>query len=273
MSTIGLFIPGVLNHDYLGEVFQGVSDTAQQHRCSLLTSIQNPTRQDDIARLLPRCDGVVMVVPHDFAHLLDLCRESGIPSALIDFPVAQRVDDLLTVEVTNREAMIEVVQHLVSLGHRRIGFITGSMEHGAGVQRLLGYQQALEAAGIVYEPSLVVNGGWVQPTSFLAARKLLELESPPTAIAASCDASAFGVYQAAHERGLEIGRQLSVTGFNDGSQAAAASPSLTTVRQPAYGLGQTAVEMLIQQIEGVPLPERHVRLKTELIIRQSTGSV
>ncbi len=275
MPTIGVVIPGVINHDYLGEVFRGVADTAKQHRYSLITSIQNPIRQDDLTHLFGRggCDGAVMVIPHDYVHIVDVCRRSGRDCVLIDYPVAQDVADLPTVEVTNREAIREVMRHLIGLGHRRIGLITGGMVQAAGRQRLLGYQDGLSEAGIAFDPSLVVNGEWVQTVSYTAAMQLLQLTPRPTAIVASSDLSAFAAYRAARELGLEISRDLSVTGFDDIRLATSVSPPLTTVRQPMYQLGQTAVEMLIARLEGQPIPELHVRLNTELIIRQSTGPV
>ncbi|HVU12135.1 MAG TPA: substrate-binding domain-containing protein [Phototrophicaceae bacterium] len=273
MPTIGVVISGIISHDYLGEVFRGVADTAKQHRYTLITSIQNLTRQDDLTHLFGRggCDGAVMVIPHNYEHMVEVCRRSGRDCVLIDYPRPQEVDDLPTVGVTNRAAIQGVVRHLVGLGHRRIGMITGGMVHSAGLQRLLGYQDGLAEAGIPFDPELTAGGEWSQPVVYAAAKELLQLSPRPSAIVASSDLGAFAVYRAARERGLEISRDLSVTGFDDNRLASAVAPPLTTVRQPTYELGKTAVEMLIARLEGQPLPELHVRLNTELIIRQSTG--
>ena len=145
------------------------------------------------------------------------------------------------------------------------------MEHASAQQRLQGYQDGLAAAGIPFDANLVADGDWMEARGYEAARTLLQLEQPPTAIVSSCDLSALGAMHAARERGLKIGTQLSVTGFDDIKAAATVSPPLTTVRQPMYQMGKLAVEMLIKRLDGETLPELHERMDTELIIRQSTG--
>ena len=273
VGTIGVLIPGVVNHDYLGEVYRGIADTAKQHRHSLLTSIQNPTRHDDLAHFLGPggCDGVIMVIPDNYVHLVDLCRQYQRECVLIDYPLETGVDDLPTIECTSREGILSAMQHVLALGHRRIGFISGDLSHRIARERYQGYREALEAAGIAEDPALLASGPW-SPTDFLtAARQLLQVEPLPTAIVASSDFMAYAVYQAARERGLEIGRQLSVTGFDDIRLASTISPLLTTVRQPMYQMGQTAVELLTRRLNGQPIEALHVRLPTELIVRQSTG--
>jgi len=274
VPTIGVMIPGVINHDYLGEVFKGVADTAKQHRCSLLTNIQNPSRQDSLTHFLGRggCDGVVMVIPHNYERLVEVCREYQRECVLVDYPATSGVDDLPSVSVTNREGILSGMRHLLALGHQRIGFITGRMDGAAAQERYEGYRQALEEAGIAYDPALVVDGGWLHVLSYRGTQALLQLDPPPTAIMASCDVSAAAAYQATHERNLTVGKDLSIVGFDDVRMAMTLTPPLTTVRQPMYQLGKTAVEMLLQRLSGQTLPELHVRLETELIIRQSTGA-
>ena len=273
MARIGVVIAGVILHDYLGEVFRGVADTAKQNGYSLLTSIQNPRRHDNLAHLFApgTCDGVVVVLPYNSNEVIDQCRATGREAVLIDY---EREEDALlfpTVEPTNRAGMLSIMQHLIDLGHRRIGFISGEDRSQAGRERLAAYREALQTAGIGYDPGLVGDGRWTQQPSYLVAKELLLKPEPPTAIAASNDASALGAIQAARELGLEIGRQISITGFDNIRTAAQTTPPLTTVHQPVYALGQTAVEMLVTLLKGETLPERHVRLSTELIIRQSTG--
>lgn len=273
MHTLGVILPGILYHDYLGEVFRGVADTTKQHQYALLVSIQNRIRQDNLAPLLEddNCDGVIAVAPYNFSHILELCRQHQRPYALVDYPVGENIDGVITIEAKNRAASREVVEHLLALGHRRIGHIGGSLITASGQDRLDGYLDALQAAGIDYDPALVGQGNWEQQAAYNAARTMLELPQPPTAIAAACDLSAFGVMQAGRQLGLEIGRQLSVAGFDDIRGAVSSKPPLTTVHQPIYAMGKTAVELLIRQLRGETLPELHIQLDTELIVRQSTG--
>ena len=273
MLTLGVIITGILNHDYLGEIFRGIADTTKQHQAELLVSIQNRTRQDNLAPLLEgnTCDGVIIVAPYRFVPILELCRQHHRPYALIDYPVGENIDGVITVEAKNCEAVQDAMVHLFKLGHRRIGFITGALTTACGQQRLQGYQDALSAAGIAYHPALVGDGKWEQQSAYASAKTILALEHPPTAIVASCDLSAFGVMQAARDAGLAIGKSFSVIGFDDIRGAASSTPPLTTIRQPIYPMGKKAVELLIQQLRGEVLPEIHVQFDTELIIRQSTG--
>ena len=129
-----------------------------------------------------------------------------------------------TVSSTNREGIQSVMQHLFALGHTRIGFISGGQESATGRERLAAYREALETAGIGYDPALVRNGNWTQQPSYLVAKELLQRSEPPTAIAAACDASALGVVQAARELGLEIGGQISITGFDNIRIASSMTP-------------------------------------------------
>jgi LacI family transcriptional regulator, galactose operon repressor len=273
VSTIGVVISGVIIHDYLGEVFRGIADTAKQHGYSLITNIQNQRRRDNLGHLLaPRvCDGVIVVLPYNAPEVMDQIRASGRECVLIDYAREEDAEHFPTVLSANREGILSVMQHLFALGHTRIGFISGGQESATGRERLESYREALQTAGIAYDPTLAREGHWAQQASYAVAKELLQLPEPPTAIAASCDASALGAIQAARELGLEIGTQLSITGFDNIRVASSVTPPLTTVHQPIYQLGQTAVEMLDKLLNGETLPKRHVRLPTELVVRQSTG--
>ncbi len=273
MRTIGVVTPGILPQNYLGEIFRGIADTIKQYRAALVVSVQNPSRADDLEALFSTggCDGIITVVPHSYANFLELCRAYHCEVVQIDYLADADVDDLPTVETNNREAMSGVVEHLLSLGHRRIGFITGKLEHASARQRLRGYQDALVAAGIPFDPTYVGEGDWEYPRGYAIAQGFLALEPRLTAIVASDDLSATGVIHAARQRGLQVGQDLSVTGFDD--IKIAASIGLTTVRQPMYEIGRSAVNLLMKRLDGESIPELHVILPTELIIRQSTGRV
>ncbi len=271
MTTIGVAIPGVLSQNYLGEVFRGIADTSKQHRASLLVSIQNPTRSDDLDQLFGTrgCDGVITAVPHRYMYVLEQCRLHGREVVQIDSPTEANTDGQITVQVNNREALISIMAHLIALGHRRIGFVTGRLEDLSAQQRLQGYRDGLAAAGISFDPALVWEGDWTYKRGSEVAEQVLDFEPRPTALVASDDVLAMSVANSARRRGLVIGRDLSLTGFNDDRMAG--STGLTTVRQPMYELGKTAVELLLKRLNGEPIPEPHVTLLTELIIRQSTG--
>ncbi len=271
MTTIGVAIQGVLPQNYLGEVFRGIADTSKQHRAALMVSIQNPTRSDDLNQLFGAhgCDGVIMVLPHNHTKVLAACRQHGREVVQIDPPVDAEIEGQLTVEAANREATLSVMEHLLALGHRRIGFMTGELIRSSARQRLQGYRDALDAAGIPFDPAWVWEGDWTYARGYALAQQFLNFQPRLTALVTSNDLSAMSVAYAARQRGLELGRDLSVTGFNDVKMAG--TLGLTTVRQPMYELGKTAVELLIKRLNGEPIPELHVTLPTELIVRQSTG--
>ncbi len=271
MTTIGVTIPGVVPQNYLGEVFRGIADTSKQHRASLMVSIQNPTRSDDLDQLFGAhgCAGVITAVPYRYLYVLEQCRLHGREVVQINSPTDADLEGQLTVQVNNRAAIIGIMAYLVALGHRRIGFITGRLQDLSAQQRLQGYRDGLAAADIPFDPALVWSGDWTYAGGADVAERLLKVEPRLTAVVASDDAAAMGVANAARSHGLQIGRDLSLTGFNDSRMAG--TIGLTTVRQPMYELGRTAVHLLLKRLNGEPIPEPHVVLPTELIIRQSTG--
>ncbi len=158
---------------------------------------------------------------------------------------------------------------LFSIGHRRIGFISGTMDFGCAQERLAGYEAALKDHGITIDPNLVCEGDFLQPQGYHCTQQLLSLATPPTALFVSNDVMAFGAMEAARERGLHIPADLSIIGFDDIPQAAHVHPALTTVRQPLEEMGRSAANLLLKYIAH-PLAEvERIELPTELIIRES----
>lgn len=273
-GTIAVVIPGAVVGDYIGEVVRGTNAAAEKNGCALALHIENAAKEEDVVRLLesPTCLGMILVVPNNYEALLALCEQYNREYVLVDHQEDDVPDNVLTVEVKNRESIVQVMNMLFDLGHRRIGFITGRLEVASARQRLQGYEDALASAGIPFDPLLVAEGDWLHPRAYAMAQVLLNLEEPPTAIVASNDLSAFGAMQAAVERGLVVGKDISITGFDDIDMAATVTPSLTTMRQPMFRMGETAVEMLIKRSRGEKVSRRHVRFDAELILRQSTSA-
>lgn len=165
------------------------------------------------------------------------------------------------------QAADDLTTYLIGLGHQRIGFIIGSPDHMASDQRHLGYRKALYRARIAYEPALVHQGNFDFASGATAARALLALDIPPTAIFASNDDMAAGVLAQAHGAGLDIPAQLSVAGFDDTALASLVWPPLTTIRQPVREMAYTAAQLLLGP-EGDVV---HKRLDYELVARASTA--
>jgi len=205
------------------------------------------------------------------AQLVQL-RSAGIPLVVID-PANTPPPEIPSVGATNWQGGLAATEHLLSLGHRRIGAITGPIDYLCSLARLDGYRSALERAGAQFDPALVRYGDFHHEGGFARAVELLDLPEPPTAIFAGSDQQAFGVYEAARQYGLRIPEDLSVVGFDELPVARWASPPLTTVRQPLAEMGNVAAQMLGELIEGVPLRSTRVELSTELIVRESTAAL
>ena len=217
-------------------------------------------------------DGVILVTSELTTAQLEQLRGAGLPLVVVD-PVNPPPPDLPSVGATNWAGGLAATEHLLGLGHRRIGAITGPGEYLCSRARADGYRSALEREGIGFDPDLVRNGDFRHEGGFQHGRELLDLADPPTAIFAGSDQQAFGVYEAARQHGLRVPQDLSVVGFDDLPVARWVSPPLTTVRQPLAEMGLAAAQMLGELIDGLPLPSTRVELATELIVRESTAPV
>jgi LacI family transcriptional regulator len=165
----------------------------------------------------------------------------------------------------------QATEHLLALGHRRIGAIAGPAGWYATEERLIGFRSALAGAGILLDPDLVVHSDWRIPRGTDAARELLALPDPPTAIFGFNDNVAIGAMHAARERGLALPDDLSIVGFDDTTQAGIVTPRLTSVSQPLAEMGRMGVSLLIRILEGQRVDALRMELSTKLVTRQSTA--
>ncbi len=272
-NTIGVAIPGTVIGDYIGDVVHGIREAVERRGSSLVLYVETTSNEGDLLQMVgpDGCDGIIAIVPNDYERLLDLCQTYQRPHVLVDYQGEDDLSGAMSVEVNNWQSIIHVMSHLFDLGHRRIGFITGRMDHASARQRLAGYLDALDSAGLARDDGLIGEGTWFHEGGYQCARDLLALDAPPTAIVASNDLMAFGAVQAAREAGLRIGVDLSITGFDDIAMASTVSPALTTVRQPSYDMGEAAVDLLFRRGVGEQIAQPHVQMETELVIRDSTG--
>lgn len=175
-----------------------------------------------------------------------------------------------TIEADNVAGARAATQHLIDLGHRRIGHVRGRTDLVSARQREQGYREALHAAGIDFDPALVRVGGYRASDTTDAAKELLQLPDRPTAIFAANDLSAIRVLEIAAELGLHVPDDLSVVGFDNIPEAANAIPPLTTVAQPLQQMGAEAVRLLLALIDGL-VTEEHIRFPASLVMRSSTA--
>jgi DNA-binding LacI/PurR family transcriptional regulator len=162
------------------------------------------------------------------------------------------------------------LEHLIKLGHRRIGIIRGSLDSSVTVERMEGACRALTSYGISPEDDLVFAGDYLKGTGYEAARRFLSLPKPPTAIFSLNDYMAFGVYDALMEQGIRVPEEMALIGFNDIELASLKMVGLSTISQKKYTLGSMAVRRLMERIEGAQAGREWI-LEPELIIRKSCG--
>ncbi|WP_299960237.1 LacI family DNA-binding transcriptional regulator [uncultured Modestobacter sp.] len=163
------------------------------------------------------------------------------------------------------------VEHLLELGHTRIGMITGRSDLMSAQQREQGYREAMTAAGLPVDETLMPSGGFEPALSRLAARELLSRADRPTAVFAANDLSALATLEVARELGIDVPGELSVVGFDNIPESVLAEPSLTTVQQPIRRMGQEATEMLLALISGEDVHDLDRTLSTSLVLRSSTA--
>jgi len=195
--------------------------------------------------------------------------ELEIPTVRVG-PITDKVNGII-VEIDDFRASMELTQHLLDLGHKRIGFIRGKEDQAATEVRYKGYCFALEAEGIAVDPELVLRGQFDFKSGLEGGDAFLSMESPPTAIFASNDDMAAGVVTAAMKRNLKVPNDLSVVGFDDSDVAVRMWPPLTTVSQPLQMLGEVAITNLVEGFKNdSDKPKKKIVLDHELIIRDTT---
>lgn len=270
---VGLLVPD-LGTGYIGEIVRGIDRELERVHYDLMlyTTHRRRAKEASYASALSGglADGLLLVLPRDPAAYLSVLRQRNFPYVLIDHHGIDRTGP--AVGATNWQGAYDATHYLIGLGHRRIGFITGTLDMACSTERLDGYQQALRDADLGVSEAYVRVGDFHQPGGYLCASELLALAEPPTAIFASNDVMAFGVMEAVRERGLHIPSDISIVGFDDIGQAANVHPPLTTVRQPLEEMGRTATRMLIELIENPQQPITRTELATELIVRGSCRS-
>lgn len=272
--TIGMVIPltSYFSDPFFMELLSGVGRKASEYGYDLLLSAQQPGEEELSAyrRMVAssRIDGMVVArVGQDDPRIAYL-QEAHHPFVAFGRSNAGHYP---FIDVDGTAGMRAVVHHLVRLGHTRIALILPPLELAFANARREGYLQGLRSANLEPDPALMVQGDLTQESGYAAAQALLDLPQPPTAIAACNDMMAIGAMRAIQERGLQVGRDIAVTGFDDVLEASRTIPPLTTVRQPIYAIGQQATEMLIQVIRHKPLETPQVLLTPQLIVRESCG--
>jgi DNA-binding LacI/PurR family transcriptional regulator len=274
--VLGLLIPydpdQLFADPHLLDLIRGVEATANEHDYTVLLSTAH--RPDDPGSAYSRAlrsryvDGIIVLEGAGLEQVTHELRQQRTPWIVNGYsldgsnaPCVHADDPAITAVLT---------QHLLDLGHRRIGVIGATPRPRAFDERLRGFHEALARHNVGFDPTYYVEGDMSTVSGEHAAARLLALPDRPTAIWALNDRMALGALQAAVERGLRVPDDLSIAGFDDISAAAFSAPPLTTVRLPSYREGQEAARLLFQLLDGTATTDE-ILVPTEVIIRGSTG--
>ncbi|MEW1589112.1 LacI family DNA-binding transcriptional regulator [Micromonospora vinacea] len=264
-----------LDSPWAVEIIRGVEDVG--HGAGVGTVVSAIHRQPTAARqwlqnLRTRAtDGVIFVTSHLSPPLHAQLRRLNVPVVVVD-PAGVPAMDVPTIGATNWAGGLAATEHLLAIGHRRIGFVAGPTHLLCSRARLDGYRAGLEAAGVPVDDTLIYPGDFYHASGFSGGTALLDLADPPTGIFAASDQMAFGVYEAIRRRGLRVPDDVSVVGFDDLPEARWASPPLTTVRQPLVEMGRLAARTVLRLAQGEGIDSPRVELATELVVRDSTAA-
>jgi LacI family transcriptional regulator len=272
-SLIGVTVPEV-DSSYFAEILSGASEALheQDMRVVLCPTLHEHEREVVLLDRLMHgtTDGALLLNPSESEDELRTLLNHGYPFVVVE-PRTALGDGIPCVTATHSAGATAATEHLLELGHRRIGAILGPPEGLATTERLKGFHAALRAAGIAPDPSLEVPSNFKYDGGEHAAGALLDRPDRPTAIFAFNDEVAVGAMVAARARGLRIPEDLSVVGFDDTLQARLSVPPLTTVRQPLAEIARIAVSLLSRLVENQRVDATRIELHTKLVVRESTG--
>ncbi|MFF7952399.1 LacI family DNA-binding transcriptional regulator [Streptomyces griseorubiginosus] len=263
-----------LDSPWAVEIIRGVEEVAQAEGVGTVVSAihgRSGAARDWMRNLRARAsDGVILVTSALDTVLHDELRALGVPLVVVD-PTGSPALEAPTIGAANWSGGLAATEHLLSLGHRRIGLIAGPPRLLCSRARFDGYRAALEGAGLPLDESLVVPGDFHPESGFAGCEKLLDLPEPPTAIFAASDQMALGAIEALRRRGLRVPEDMSLVGFDDLPEVRWSAPPLTTIRQPLSEMGKLAVRTILKLTRNEPPDSPRVELGTELVVRASTS--
>jgi DNA-binding LacI/PurR family transcriptional regulator len=283
-DTVGLVLGDIAN-PFAAELARGVRERLDEHGYTLFICVSEHSAKEDLAAFDAladhRVDGLIVATRASklgndrLAELVDM----GIPVVLVGRDFRHEGADLVAAD--NHKGGYEATEHLISLGHKHIGFIGITLTSGIGLRRFQGYLEALRDHGLAVEESLIVGGAGgtdeqmpgysTESIGFEGMRQLLKLGRRPTAVFARNDFTAVGAVSAIKEAGLRIPEDIAIVGYDDVPLASHTSPPLTTVRQPTREQGRIAAEFLLRRTGSrEPVPREERILPCELVVREST---
>lgn len=276
-DTVGYILPTSstgLADPFFSEFIAGLADEAAANNLDLLISTADQTSEGEKKQYQrwaqsDKVDGIILnrVLINDWR--IDFLKSQSIP--FVSLERSDNTGDFNGVEVDPRPAVLELVEYLVNLGHSRIAYIGANTPLKINLDRKNAYLEGLEKAGIAVDPALLVETDLTSSGGYEAAENMLNLTSPPSAAFCVNDLTAIGAMHAVHQRGIKVGRDFAVAGFDGIADAAHTQPGLTTIDQPVYQIGRRLVSILIRMIAGQSSPGQSEIIQPRLILRGSTG--
>ncbi|MET0136185.1 MAG: LacI family DNA-binding transcriptional regulator [Kibdelosporangium sp.] len=271
--SLGVAISLVAN-PYFAELIQAIEHETTKSGYSLVltdTHDEQSAEQSAVRTLRSRrVDGLILTPsPRAAGTVLPELKQLGIPIVLVDrLTVGQDFDQ---VGPENVHATSALVQHLAERGHKRIAIVSGAEGLATTSERILGYRLGLGRSGLIWDENLVQSGESAADPAAAALAKLLDLVNPPTAVVAGNNVMLSGVLHEARRRGLRIGGDLAVVGYDDVEWADLLDPPITTMAQPITEIGRTAVKLLLNRIADPDHAAKTIRLPPILMHRKSCG--
>lgn len=216
-----------------------------------------------------RVDGIVINRTRLNDWRIEFLAQNSIP--FVSLGKGETAAEFPYVDILDTNGMLQLVTHLVEKGHRRIAFIGATPELVIHADRFKGYQQGLAGAQIPFDPALVLQGDLTEEGGYQAAMELMTRPQKPTAIIGCNDLTALGVLRAAKDKGIYIGTELAIAGYDGIKETEYTNPPITTLYQPTYDIARMLAGMLVKCVEGETLEERCITIAPKLIVRASTG--
>jgi LacI family transcriptional regulator len=277
-GVVGVLFPyfdTFVNHQpFMTQVISGVLEEAEKQRLQVLLQTGNGENWQDVdpAELMDsRSDGLIAIAPRAGSPLIRRCTQTGFRCLAVSYEPED--GEALTINGDDFGGGVLAVKHLVSLGHRRIGFLAGEPDSAFSVRRQAGYLQGLQEAGIDAEPGLIIPAGLDVANGQAAAQRVLDLPARqrPTAVFAVNDPCADGALRAFKAAGVGVPGDMAVMGFDDTWYARWTDPPLSSINMPLYSMGRLAMQMMAAEIQGKKLRVRQATLRVHLRIRESCG--
>ncbi|MEA3334839.1 MAG: LacI family DNA-binding transcriptional regulator [Chloroflexota bacterium] len=270
-STIGLLIPRLTNPVY-AEIAESLQSVCAQEGYLVLAgaSGRNQVQEEEFVRMVraKQVDGVVMIPSHAPMELIWHLQQAHIPVVILEHDLP----GIHCIDIDDLNGGLIGTNHLLDMGHRRVGLIKRKPSSANSSQRYDGYRQALEDEGIPFDCTLVVESGAGYTAGCQAMGQLLALPEPPTAVFTHNDVLAIGAMHAIHSAGLLIPENISVVGYDNTISSVYSCPPLTTVKFPKSQMGDLAAHTVLQLARHEEeLPARTITLPAELVVRESTA--